>query len=324
MVVRLDPQSPVPLYHQIAETLRYQLATGQLRAGDSLPTLREAARRWGVNLHTVRRAYGELARVGLIFIRRPHGAQVTGVGTGGSSSVNVAGLREFLAETVERARERFGLTPSRLSELLITGSMGREAARESSMASFVECSELQAADYANQVAARWSVTVRAWSMDAEGEPPPGPIVSTYFHYNEVRSRWPGRHRDMRFVSVKVDPTLAELLSSRKRGSPSAMVVLAEVGGERARDVVGDLMGLLGSENYRIVTRVVRRPGALLKPRTAGIAVLFAPRLWSRLTVKERAHPKALQLRYVIEPSALVELGEAMGWRERDRRLMQVS
>src|SRR5262245_48034254 len=47
MRLQLDPQSPVPLYHQLAESLRYRIATGALRPGQPLPPLREAARRWG-------------------------------------------------------------------------------------------------------------------------------------------------------------------------------------------------------------------------------------------------------------------------------------
>ena len=77
MAQRPDRDSPVPLYHQIVETLRYRIATGRLRAGDALPTLREAAKHWGVNLHTVRRAYGELADLRWVVIRRPQGAFVS-------------------------------------------------------------------------------------------------------------------------------------------------------------------------------------------------------------------------------------------------------
>ena len=57
-----DPQSPVPLYHQIAEALRARMERGELRAGDALEPMRQAAERFGVNLHTVRHAYTALAR----------------------------------------------------------------------------------------------------------------------------------------------------------------------------------------------------------------------------------------------------------------------
>ena len=62
----IDPASPVPLYHQIAESIRSRIAAGSLESGDALEPMRQAAERWGVNLHTVRHAYAALARDGLV------------------------------------------------------------------------------------------------------------------------------------------------------------------------------------------------------------------------------------------------------------------
>ena len=72
----LDPGSPVPLYAQLAEAIRYRIATGALPAGAPLPPLREAAVQWGVNLHTVRHAYDVLARQGLVQTTAPFGSVV--------------------------------------------------------------------------------------------------------------------------------------------------------------------------------------------------------------------------------------------------------
>src|SRR5438045_2562417 len=66
MAVRLDPSSPIPLYHQLAEVVRADIAAGALLPGDRLPALRAAADAWGVNLHTVRHAYRTLADAGLV------------------------------------------------------------------------------------------------------------------------------------------------------------------------------------------------------------------------------------------------------------------
>ena len=76
MRLYLDPASPLPLYHQLAEGIRYQIATGVLEPGAALPSLRDAARRWGVNLHTVRHAYASLAAEGLVRTQAPHGTEV--------------------------------------------------------------------------------------------------------------------------------------------------------------------------------------------------------------------------------------------------------
>jgi len=66
MLLRLNRESPTPLYHQIVQAIRWRIGTGELRAGDPLPAVRDASLRWGVNYHTVRRAYQELAQLGWI------------------------------------------------------------------------------------------------------------------------------------------------------------------------------------------------------------------------------------------------------------------
>ncbi|NUS48333.1 MAG: GntR family transcriptional regulator, partial [Gemmatimonadaceae bacterium] len=66
MTTRLNPSSPIPLYHQLAEAIRAEIAAGTLAPGDRLPPLRAGADVWGVNLHTVRHAYRALAESGLV------------------------------------------------------------------------------------------------------------------------------------------------------------------------------------------------------------------------------------------------------------------
>lgn len=68
----------VPLYQQVAESLRREILSGHLRPGDRLPPVREIARRWHCTVGTVQRAYRELARQGLVVGRRGQGTRVAG------------------------------------------------------------------------------------------------------------------------------------------------------------------------------------------------------------------------------------------------------
>lgn len=64
------------LYQQIAETLRRQVLTGELKPGDRLPSVREAAEQWNCTVGTVQRAYQELSQAGLITSRAGQGTRV--------------------------------------------------------------------------------------------------------------------------------------------------------------------------------------------------------------------------------------------------------
>src|SRR5215470_1291499 len=92
-----DPASPVPLYHQIAEALRYRIATGALTPGTTLPALREAAARWNVNLHTVRQAYRQLEQAGLVSTVPPRGSVVLPSRQARQGKLRKESIDEFLA-----------------------------------------------------------------------------------------------------------------------------------------------------------------------------------------------------------------------------------
>src|SRR4030042_1553924 len=57
---KLDPKSGVPFYRQIIDQIRYGIASGKLKVGDQLPTVRALAVELKVNLNTVTKAYKEL------------------------------------------------------------------------------------------------------------------------------------------------------------------------------------------------------------------------------------------------------------------------
>lgn len=57
---KLDPKSGIPFYRQIIDQIRYGIATGTLKVGEQLPTVRALAVELKVNLNTVIKAYKEL------------------------------------------------------------------------------------------------------------------------------------------------------------------------------------------------------------------------------------------------------------------------
>lgn len=63
---RLDVQSGVPVYRQIIDQVTGGMASGVLKAGDQLPTVRQLAVDLAINPNTVVRAYGELEIRGVL------------------------------------------------------------------------------------------------------------------------------------------------------------------------------------------------------------------------------------------------------------------
>lgn len=72
--IQIDPANPLPIHAQLERGIRQSVATGRLRVGDQLPTVRELAVTLKINANTVAKVYRELERQGLLETRR-------GVGT---------------------------------------------------------------------------------------------------------------------------------------------------------------------------------------------------------------------------------------------------
>jgi len=76
MTLRIDLNSPVPVYRQIVDGLRILLVNGELQPGIQLPPVRRLATDLGVHFNTVAEAYRSLAEEGWLEIARRSGAQV--------------------------------------------------------------------------------------------------------------------------------------------------------------------------------------------------------------------------------------------------------
>lgn len=75
--IQIDPHSGLPVYRQVMDQIRYYIASGVLRAGEQLPSIRALARRLSVNPATVVKAYTELQHGGVIEISHGRGAFVS-------------------------------------------------------------------------------------------------------------------------------------------------------------------------------------------------------------------------------------------------------
>src|SRR2546427_13108022 len=76
-VVQIDARDATPIYAQLDRALRAAMATGRLKPGDQLPTVRQLAVDLQINANTVARVYAELERAGAIETRRGVGSFVS-------------------------------------------------------------------------------------------------------------------------------------------------------------------------------------------------------------------------------------------------------
>ena len=102
------------LYERIAGEILRRVAACELRPGDRLPPIRQAAGEWGVNLNTVARAYATLAERGILETRAGGGTVVAR----GRAGADLDGLDPVSQARAERLQARLG---SAILEALAAG-----------------------------------------------------------------------------------------------------------------------------------------------------------------------------------------------------------
>ena len=104
MFIVLSTSNPDPMYKQVTDQIKNAVASGELKTGDKLPSIRELSEALKISAITIKRAYLDLENEGYILTR--------------------AGLGSFVAE-IDRARlrtEKLGEFRTALSGILATGA----------------------------------------------------------------------------------------------------------------------------------------------------------------------------------------------------------
>jgi GntR family transcriptional regulator len=107
-----------PAYAQILEQVKHAIATGELKAGDQLPTVRQLAADLRVNFNTVARAYRLLDEEGIISTQHGRGTFILGP----ASARDTKRLRKKelaqLAEYFVEEAEKLGFTPKEVRTII--------------------------------------------------------------------------------------------------------------------------------------------------------------------------------------------------------------
>lgn len=113
----LSAAGPGTLYQQIIDALKREVSEGRLPPGSSLPSFRGLAAELLVSVITVKRAYEELEREGIIYRRQGLGTFVSAAAADRSRDVKTERARELLREAVREATEA-GLAGRDIVQLL--------------------------------------------------------------------------------------------------------------------------------------------------------------------------------------------------------------
>ncbi|WP_432355656.1 GntR family transcriptional regulator [Sporosarcina sp. A2] len=104
MFIQIEPTSDIPIYTQVANQVIELIVRGQLKGGDTLPSVRALASDLSVNMHTVNKSYHELEHKGIIRIVPKSGAIINPIVQEGITDENsrriIEQLKPIIAEAI--------------------------------------------------------------------------------------------------------------------------------------------------------------------------------------------------------------------------------
>jgi GntR family transcriptional regulator len=118
MWFHVDPASGLPIYMQIINQVKRATASGLLKEGDQMPSVRELALQLTVNPNTISKAYQELERDGVIKTMRGIGTFVAGQEIKIVHGERVRVLQSAIDKVLVEAHH-LGFTDEELEELFL-------------------------------------------------------------------------------------------------------------------------------------------------------------------------------------------------------------
>ena len=118
----------VPIYVQLREQFLHAMGSGQLTAGDQMPTMRQVAVALKVDLNTVRHAYDDLERAGALVLVRGRGSFVAEPPPAMEGDAHEAET-DALARRTLAAAAALGVDPMALSQRIAALAADKEKIR---------------------------------------------------------------------------------------------------------------------------------------------------------------------------------------------------
>lgn len=117
MNIIISNSSSLPIYEQISNQIKNAILSGELKEGESLPSMRLLALELRISVITTKRAYSDLERDGFIETVIGKGSYVASKNIDFLREENLRRIEESLSKAVSLARAN-GISTAELTEML--------------------------------------------------------------------------------------------------------------------------------------------------------------------------------------------------------------
>lgn len=301
MKIQISKNSPIPVATQLKERITIALSLGELRPGDTLPSIRDLEESLGIGRSIVRRVYLELSEQGILEMK--HGRRVSvrdGILPAADTKQLTIDLNAIVREALNRARK---LNVNDISFARYLLSKAVEETRSTNQLLFAEWHKPLAVERAGELSELWGVPITPVSFQDLGDLLASSgdcirhIFTSYYRLEhvleEVEQAKLSRSIQVIPLSVKFKPELIRRIESLPAGSKVCLFSEPKefpLSGASYADVYRRAFPKSGLQFYvKEVTGEAEILRAVNSPRCAlGLVNAF---LWGKLSEKTRGFQK---------------------------------
>ena len=217
-IYQINPKLDIPIYQQLVDCIRAAVKKGELAPKEQLPTVQELSLRLSIARGTIKRAYDELERLGLV-------EKVQGRGTFVSYQPLNAGSRKEQAmaaiDTMLDKLEAMGLPPAEIN-IFLNLKLRERAEQESRVkVAVVECNPENLSQMSEQLHGLKNVDLYAYLVESIQQYPykigedMDLVVTTAEHGGFLEKLLPLRRRIARVALRLTADCLSEIIRLRK-------------------------------------------------------------------------------------------------------------
>ncbi len=141
----------------------------------------------------------------------------------------------------------------------------------------------------------------------------GILFSTYFHFNDIRSKWPEQFHRITFVSISPSLKIRDDIERFCSDKGKITITVCDQSEEQSLAIHADLRQIFSQEKYGIKTAIVNEANELIHKSDGTTPLLFTPRVWSQLTEEEQSAPDVFKVVYQLNRKDLNYLGNRNMW-----------
>ena len=174
MEFRLDKHTTLPVIAQLQEQIKIALLLGQLRPGDTLPSIRDVETQLGISRNLVWQAYLGLERRGILKVHHGKGVLVQKDLNYRNWTEKLQGTEKWAKETLNKA-EKIGVLPSAFARSLYQRATEAEATHPRIV--YADVGRRMTAERAAQISSVWRTNIPPVSFDDLSKMPASQLLN---------------------------------------------------------------------------------------------------------------------------------------------------